>query len=458
LASSCALYRPFERDPGNTTAVPEQFQQHAEAETDRPTRWWEEFGDPELNGLVAAALTNNNTLAQANARLDQARMLARQQGATRFPELTAEAGTTSSESSGSTEAATEQANQTRDTTWLGIAAGYEVDLWGRVLSLHYAASLDAAATLADRDTVAMTVAAEVVLRYVDLLATRHNLDLLQRQVEANKSVLELMDVRFRSGHATALDVLQQREIVAETESLLPLQSARETTLSHQLAVLVGARPSTDLGITGRTLPAPPPFPDTGLPADLLTRRPDIRAAWNRLRAGDWNVNAARADRLPAIRLAASGRYLGTGEDIFANWILSLAANLAAPLIDAGRRKAEVRRREAVVAERLAAYRETALNALREVQDALAQEYSQGKHVALLRKRLALSVESRKQATERYGKGQESYLRVLDATVAEEALRRRITDAEYQRLAYRVNLYRAIGGDWSSILEQDGEKR
>jgi len=448
LVASCAAFRPEERAPAEAAEPPEAYRGLAPGEAALSNRWWEAFGLAELNGLVETALARNFSIAQADARLRQTRALARQAGAAAWPSATAEAGARTVESE------TERIGQTsRDTYELGLAASYELDLWGRVRSTRRAAALDAAASELDLATAAMTLSAEVVLRYLDLLEARQTRAVLEEQAATNRETLDLIELRFKRGRATALDVLQQREILVRSEALLPLQRGREQTLLSALAVLQGRAPGESPPVAAAALPAMPPLPEAGLPADLLARRPDLRAAWTRLRAAEWSGAAARADRLPAFRITAGAGYENdTVATLFDNWVLNLAGNLSAPLLDGGRRRAEVARREAVVDERLAAYRATVLGALREVVDAVALETAQAEALTAARKRLALTVSARKRAFDRYGKGQESYLRVLSALTNEQSLRRTLVETERQRLAYRVQLYRALGGDWLTVLK------
>jgi len=447
-STSCAVFAPERRDAGESATIPAAYRVSDSEGIPVSNRWWEEFGDEQLNGLIAVALTNNLTIAQAEARLRQARALEIEQRSALFPEVAGEASAsvTERESDGTS-------GDTTESYSLGIAASYELDLWGRVRSLRRSAGLDAAATEADRNTAAMTIAAEVALRYFELLATRQGIALLEQQLETSRDTLELIELRFRRSQVTALDVLQQRQEVAGAEARLPQVRANEQILVDSLSVLLGRSPSEDLPVSIRALPELPPVPEAGIPADLLARRPDIRSAWLKLLAVEWDVSAAKADRLPAIRLSASAAYSSddTGT-LFDNWILNLAGSLTAPFFDAGRRRAEVERQKAIVDERLASYRETVFEGVKDVQDALRREAAAGERLSLLRQQLDLADSSRAQAMQRYLKGQENYLRVLTATLSKQQLQRDVVTLESERISYRIALYRALGGDWLAIME------
>ena len=139
--------------------------------------------------------------------------------------------------------------------------------------------------------------------------------------------------------------------------------------------------------------------------------------------------------------------------LFDNWIASLAGSLTGPFLDGGRRRAEVARVREVVTERLAAYKETVIRAVGEAQEAMIRENGQAEYLQALQRQLEVSQSTRDEALERYRKGQENYLTVLSAENAAYQVQREIAQAARQRLAYRVQLYRALGGDWNAILEE-----
>jgi NodT family efflux transporter outer membrane factor (OMF) lipoprotein len=408
-------------------------------------RWWTAFGSPELNALIERALAGNMSLSRAAARLEQARAGAALRGAARRPELSVSGSVSVNERE---RAQTPGADTRTESAGITLAAGYELDLWGRLTAIAREAELDRDASSEDLQAARVSVTAETALRYFELLGVRRKLHVVIDQLETSRSVAGLVELRFRRSQASALDVLQQRENVAAVEALLPHLEARESVLLNELAVLTGVPAGTRLALTARSLPAVPPLPEAGVPARLLARRPDVRAARLRLESSEWSVSAAQADRLPAVRITSSGGYsAGEISDLFDNWIAQLAAGLAGPLLDGGRRKAEVARAMAVVDERLSAYRSVLLEAVREVEDALVLDRRQGEHVAALERQLEAARLSRSEATARYQRGIESYLSVLLALGGVQRLERQIADARLERIAYRVNLYRALAGAW-----------
>jgi outer membrane protein TolC len=238
---------------------------------------------------------------------------------------------------------------------LGVISSYELDLWGRIRAGRESALLEVTAAREDLNTAAMTLAAEVANRWVDIISQRMQKRLLERQLQTNLTLLELIELRFRMSMVSAVDVYQQKQIVEDIMAEIPLVEAEEQVLRHELALLLGKPPGTSLKISREDLLEPAEIPATGLPADLLSSRPDLRRAGMRLQAADWQVSAARANRLPAIRLTAGAQYgQGDMDVLFNNWLLTLAGNLTAPIFDGGRRAAEVDRRKALVDENLSA--------------------------------------------------------------------------------------------------------
>ena len=283
------------------------------------------------------------------------------------------------------------------------------------------------------------------LREVEL---KSRLELARRQVETNRTYRELLLLRRRRGLATALAVFQQEQIVAATEALIPVLESELETVRHELAVLLGRPPRADLGLEADRLPVRPPLPELGLPSRLIENRPDIQAAFSRLESADWGVSAARANRLPALTLTGSAGYRsGDFSSLFDNWFAAFAGGLLAPLIDGGSRAAEVDRTRAAAEEQLAAYRETVLQALREVENALVREEKQAGYLVSLRRQLTAAENALAQARLRFRNGEIEYLDVLSSLSSSQALERELLIAERDILRYRVALYRALAGGW-----------
>ncbi len=441
----CAAFTPQKR-PAPVGDLPAEFSLYSPSQPP-PDAWWTQFGNPELEGLIDQALGNNFSIREAKARLDQARAAAAITGAQRSPQLEYNAGAATSRTR------TERSGETSGQEYtLGLGAGYEIDLWGRVASQLQAARLDQAAVAEDLFTAGMTVAGEVAQAWINIVGQRMELAVLDKQLEANQTLQELVDLRFRKGMVSALDVYQQKQAVEGIKATIPLVQLQETELKHQLAYLLGRTARADLNIETSQFPNLTELPPIGIPADLLANRPDVRAAGLRLQSADWTVAAARADRLPSLRLTAQAAYNSTElATLFDNWLLNLMGSLTGPIFDGNSRKAEVERTRAVAEERVAAYGKVVFTAIKEVEDALVQESKHRQHLSALEQQLAVSRDALREAQERYRRGLNDYLPVLTQLLANQSLERDVLQMKRQLISDRINLCRALGGKWNAEM-------
>ncbi|MFZ0483215.1 MAG: efflux transporter outer membrane subunit [Desulfobacterales bacterium] len=447
LVTSCAPFKPQERQSPEGE-LPRSFSLYT-AESEPEVRWWEEFNDPDLNVLVKEALSDNLTLKEIWSRLVQARALAVQAGAALYPDLTGTAGADYARQRSDDGSA--KTTSTEDYS-LGVVSSYELDLWGRIRAEREFALLEVTAAREDLNTAAMTLAAEVANRWVNIISQRMQKRLLERQLRTNLTLLELIELRFRMSMVSALDVYQQKQVVENVKAEVPLVEAEEQLLLHELALLLGKPTGTSLKISREDFPESTEIPATGLPADLLSSRPDLRRAGMRLQAADWQVAAARANRLPSIRLTATAQYgKGDMDVLFDNWLLSLAGNLTAPIFDGGRRAAEVDRRQALADENLSAYRQAVLTAIKEVEDALVSEVKQREHIKALENVLVTARRALEEAGIRYRNGLTDYLPVLTQLLAVQNLERNLIRQRASLLNARISLYRSLGGTWTDSL-------
>ena len=449
--TACSMHQ-VKKDPKPLAAAPAAFR-GGSGTAAAPVRWWTAFADPTLDKLVAQALAGNFDLKRSAARLGMATAMAAQQGAAIWPQLSLDLGVNASRNNMYIKLPGQPGRQLETTTTtipLMLNASYEVDLWGRVAAVRKAAGLDIVASIEDRDAMAMMISAQVAETWFALLEQRANKALLKQQLAQAEQLLELVELRFGLGQSNAVAVLQQRQQVVGIRAQMPLIEGAITTLGHQIAVLLGRAPGSLLpGATVASLPQPPPLPKTGVPAEVLKRRPDVRAAVSRVRAADHRVGAAMADRFPALRLTGRTGFQGRDgvADLFDNWIWNLAANLVAPLIDGGRRAAEVKRGEFALKDALAAYSQVVMVAIREIEDALVRERRQREHLTVQNEQLELAKQTLGEARRRYADGQTDYLSVLTAIQSQQAVERAILAAQRQLLSHRISLYRSLGGTW-----------
>lgn len=445
MLSACAVFRPID-EKMTPERFPARFSLYGES-AEHAAAWWKDFGSDELNGLVEDAAGTNFSVHEAYARLEQAHYAALEQGASRWPEVAA------SGSAAHSAGKTDKAGRTDSATWsLGLSAGYEVDLWGRLQAGRESAGLLEEASNEDLKTALMSVTGQIAENWLALISTRRQQQLFREQAALQKELLHLITIRFSLAKSTALDIYQQKQVIEQIEAALIPLGTREANLKRQLALLLGRATLADERLAADRFPVLPELPAVGLPADLLAARPDIRAAGLRLQANRWNLAAARADRLPALRLTASAAYNSNEfNSLFDNWLRNLAANLVMPVFDGERRQNEVKRVTAVADESLAAYGRTVFTAIREAEDALTEEKAQSETIASLKKQMDLSERTIREARRRYLNGNSDFLNVLREELNVLQVRQELILAEEQMLRGRVRLHEALGGTWTEGL-------
>lgn len=412
-------------------------------DTNNTLPWWRSFEDETLDTLVTEALESNLELRQLAARLRQASAIYRRAGAALLPTLDATAEYTARWLDDEDRRGGSEFGDHDELASAGLVLSWELDVWGRLRSRWEAARLDADATLADWYGGRLLLTAVVAETYFRILEERLQLELVQEQLETGSTLLELTRLRFGQAQASVVDVLQQREQLASTRSLIPEIESRLETLEYGLDVLLGRAPGTRERLETRELNAPPPLPALGVPSDLLTRRPDVRAARSRLVAADYRLGEAIADRLP--RFTIGGSLAETGTPRLDTPVGSLFADAIAPVFDGGRRRAEVEFRRARLEELLSAFSQVYLVAVEEVETAILQERKGAERVARLEAQLAIAQQLLTETKNRYSQGLTDYLPVLAAVVTVQNLERALITSRRDLLSFRVALYRALGG-------------
>jgi NodT family efflux transporter outer membrane factor (OMF) lipoprotein len=420
-------------------SVPVRFSESGQSSL--PDHWWTSFEDPVLNGLVDQALVNNFSLKTAWDRLSQARALAKSAGADLVPTLDAEV-----EASQNRLYESGQSTDGRSYS-LGLAASYELDLWGRIQSSRDAAAFEADASEQDLLAAALTLSGQVAGTWDQLVEQYGQLDILDEQMVNNQKALELVNLQLRTGQVGISDMLQQ-QLIESLEGERDLALAQAEVLAQQLAILLGYPPRQTVAPRVAAMIDLPPIPKLGLPAELIQGRPDIRSALFSVRSANSDLAAAIADRFPRLSLTAGVTTTGVHtRDLFSNWLATLAANLVAPIVDGGQRKAEVERTRAAAGEALNAYGQTILEALKEVETALVQEQRQRDFIASIDRQLTLAGRVIERLRDRYLQGSVDYQRVLDALLSLQSLQRNRLTARQNLVQYRIDLCLALGTGW-----------
>lgn len=406
--------------------------------------WWRSFGSAELDALVADAQQQSLDVAAAMARVQQAQASARYAGADLLPTVNASAQAGHQGRLGG------HADTTGRNLSVGLAASYELDLWGRLQSQRDAAGASLRASSFDHDTVRLSVTAAVADAWLLNVGLRERGDIAQRNLQTAERLLVLVQSKASLGAATALELAQQRGLVAAQRRALAALAQQQADAQRSLALLLG-RVQDPAIAQSSVLALQVPRIDQGEPIALVTRRPDIARAEARLQAADGDLEAARAAMLPRLtltaELGAQGRQL---HRVLDNPLYALAAGLAAPIFDAGRLAAN---RDLVMAQReelLLAYRQSIVQAFSDVQTALnavagVQQQARAQEEELRQARRALAL-----AEARYRAGAETQLLLLDTQRSLYQAQDLAVQLQQERLRASVALYKALGGGWAQV--------
>ncbi|MER2103818.1 efflux transporter outer membrane subunit [Pseudomonas atacamensis] len=417
-------------------------------------QWWTQFGSPELERLVEQARLGSYDLAAAVARVRQAEASATIAGAPLLPELKGGLNANRQKlihGKGYSQLDVSPENRSLDYYDAELSASYEVDFWGGKRAARDSAVLGVQASEFDRATVELTLLSGVANSYTQALALREQARIAELNLANAQNVLHLVQTRFDAGSATALELAQQKSLVAEQQRRLPLvqQQAREALIS--LAALLG-QPVQALPLPTQSF-AQLHWPDiaSGVPSDLLSRRPDIASAEAKLAAAQADVTVARAAMLPKITLTAS---LGSGADLAADLLrttfYNLSSGLTAPIFNNGRLSAERDKAKARQDELLETYRGAIINGFADVEKALSSirgldEQRQWQSEELNQAQTAFDI-----AQSRYQAGAEDLLTVLQTQRTLYAAQDLNVQLRLSRLQASIALYKALGGGWELI--------
>ncbi|MEI7612888.1 MAG: efflux transporter outer membrane subunit [Betaproteobacteria bacterium] len=450
--------RPEDRLPESFKVAGESAPQAATAPQIR--EWWLLFQDPILNDLVAQALTYNHDLLSAVARVEEAEGVAREAGATFFPQIDLSSGATR------TQASTRNAvplpatvPRLQDNRNAALATSFELDLWGKLRRANEAARAQLLSSRYARDTVELSVAGLVTSGYLSLRAVDANLTLTLDTLESRQKALAIAQSRKAGGAASPLDLYQAESVLAAAEAQLSDLRRQRALAESQLALLTGRPGLTIAAGDLRQLPLPP-TPPAGLPSSLLEARPDIRSAEETLVSANARIGVAKAALFPSLSLTgSSGSSSAALANLFtsgaATWSLGLAATM--PIFDAGRNFARIDQASARQKQALVSYQKTVQTAFKEVNDALVSlnEYEVGERaqearVVATRKTLEL-------AQIRYQAGYSAFLEVLDAQRSANDALLSYVGTRQARLNSAVDLFKALGGGWKDDFKAESLK-
>ncbi|MCG2577335.1 efflux transporter outer membrane subunit [Dechloromonas sp. XY25] len=413
--------------------------------------WWTLFNDKPLDDLVVQALQSNASLRQAIARVEQAEAVAREAGASFFPEIDGSAGISNSKASTKTATFVSSQPTVRHARSAGLSTSFELDVWGRIRRANESARASLLASQYSRDAVRLSVAGLVTDTYLALRAYDAQLAVSSETVKSREESLKLVKTRVDAGLASPLDGYQAEGALAAAQAQLTEQRRLRTLAEHQLALLTG---NPELKIAAGDLKLLPllPEPPAGLPSDLIEGRPDVRQAEQELIAANAGIGIAKAGYFPKFTLTGSiGSESKVLSDLFSagsgTWSIGLAALM--PILDFGRTSARVDQAKAVNQQSLIAWQNSLQTAYKEVRDALVslreygeEEGAQGIRVDRAEKAMAIS-------RLRYEAGQTGYLEVLDAQRTLNDAQLAAISVRQARLSTSVSLFKALGGGWKA---------
>jgi len=411
--------------------------------------WWGSFGDPVLDELVREALANNRDLRIATARVDEFAAILAGTRSQAFPQVGY--GLSGNRSRTSEEKIPDIVDPL-STTWSSlVSASWEIDLWGRIRRETEAARANLLATEEARRGVILTIISSVVLSYITLLDLDEQLRVTEATAEGRRKNVQLFEIRLKGGWISEFEMSQVRGEYEGALAQIPPYHQAIATQENALSVLIGRNPGPIA--RGRSLAGlhAPPIP-SGLPSDLLIRRPDIMAAEQSLIASNALIGAARALFFPSISLTAGFGFVSTAlKNLFTGpartW--SFTGDVAGPIYTGGGLTAAVDQAEARRDQSLANYEKVIQDAFRDVEDALADIRNTRESQQILERRVATLQRGLDLAVQRYENGYSSYIDVLDTerSLFSAQLQLAAAKGDYQRAI--VNLYRALGGDWTS---------
>lgn len=464
LAVGCNYTK--ETDPPPPVEVPVTYTEGAEipappepkAEPVRDARWWRSLGDPTLTALIEEALRRNQSVKAGWARVRQARFIANQVRAARMPQV----GLTGDYNIGRN---IMSFGQVRAQQAIGsLPVSYEVDLFARRAREHQGAQFDAQAARLDQEALAIVISSEVAEAWFDSVNARIEVAVVTEQLDTDLKFLELVELRYREGLNSAVDVHQQRQRVASQRALLAMADAQIDLTDQRLSVLLGEAPGREFPLDDKGLPDIGPTPEIEVPATLLQARPDIQAMQKRVEAEDRRLAAAIGARLPQITLDFTPSYTWlnseiTGAAMFPQakvhgWTWGAGAHFSVPVFDGLRGWSAIKTQRAVADQLLEQYAETILTALLEVESSLVLERQERLRIQYLEDEFRLANITLEATRDRYRAGLSDFLPVLTALATRQVSELQLVSSRRQLVSYRVQLYRALGGAWP---EEFGER-
>ena len=450
LLSACAV-GPDYKTPVTAPMILQNAPAGAFSTANPDAPWWKAFNDPGLDGLIAQGLSGNLDIRIAVARVDEARALFKDARLDQIPRVTASGAYVKSDQQQPGSGGQRVESETYQG---GFDAGWEIDLFGRVRRGVESARAESGAAQADLRDAQVTIAAEVARNYLELRGAQARLAVANRNLETQRETVRLTKVRSDAGAGSPIDVASAQARLNATEAVIPALITAEKRANYRLCVLVGKRPGElDAALVATNTEVTPLIAalPIGEASDLLRRRPDVQAAERRLAAQTAKVGVATADLFPRVRVTGfigflSGTSSGFGNAASQAW--SVAPSVSWPALDLGGAHQRLKAAEARNDASLAAYDQTVLRALEDLETALVAYRQQQAQLVSLTNQAAASRRAAELARIQYKEGGIDFLVLLDAERTLLAAEDSMTVAETGVNTNVVAIYKALGGGWS----------
>ena len=415
--------------------------------------WWSIFGEPELDRLEKLAGTENQDLAAAAARLEEARAQLRIARSAFYPQISAAPSYIRQRSSFNAPVDGEPQNKTftYNTFNVPLDLNWELDLWGRVRRQTESAHAGFVASADDLESARLSLQAEVASDYFALRELDEERRVVADTIDTYQRSLELTQNRRKGGIVSDLDVSQAETQLRSTQAELPAIDLQRANLLHALAVLCG-QPAPSFQLPAGPLTNVIPQVPVSLPSDLLERRPDIAAAERRMAGANAQVGVAVSAFYPQVTLSSTAGFQSIGADTLFDWpsrVWSFGPSVTLPIFTGGQNRAQLAFARASFTETVANYRQTVLGAFQEVEDQLAAQHLLATQLAAQDAALAAARHTLEIANNRYKAGVVTYLEVATAQSAELQNERSFVQLEGQQLTAQVGLIKALGGGWEN---------
>jgi NodT family efflux transporter outer membrane factor (OMF) lipoprotein len=415
-------------------------------------KWWEIYGDPALNSLEEQISVSNQNVLAAGAQFRAAKDAVRIARSARYPSVTAGTAITNSRSSTAGQSGNAAASSTRTSIQFPIVDfSYQADVWGSIWRTVQASAETAQASAAQLENARLSIQAELAIYYFELHGLDGEAELLSNTVKSYEEYLTLTRHRFAGGVASGADVAQAETQLGTAQAQLTDVGVVRGQYEHAIAILTG-RPPSELSIERRVLTTPPPPIPVALPSALLERRPDIANMERQMAVQNEQIGIARAALYPSIGISGSLGLQGSTLLNILNWpsrFWSLGPSASQWIYDAGRRRAILQQQQDLFDSAVASYRQTVLNALQQVEDALSTLRILETESGQVKQTVNAAQRSLDISTAQYKAGVVSYLQVITAQTFLLQNQRSAVDLLTRRLTASVQLVEALGGGWDA---------